>query len=201
MNDFNDFYDDGFDFQETSSFQPNKNDADTFKQRNDPQQLLWRFRLDLLNAYEVEEEVLDEQTNTYRKVKRVKRKKGTRPKANPQGISDIMSYMEKFVNSHTVQGNIMNREEEDRKMKFISNDIVLHFIANRSNWGISLADVDILISTSVNLIDQFLSRSIGDGERKGYGETYKETTNKEIKTAEKPTSLQKIGNYLAGGRS
>jgi hypothetical protein len=198
MDNYDGFLDDGFNFEETSSFSPNRSDADTFKQRNDPQQLLWRFRLDLLNAYEVEEEVFDDKANSYKKVRKVKRKKGTHPKANSQGISDIMSYMEKFVNSHTVQGNIIDRGELDRKMKFISNDIVLHFVANRSDWGITIADVDILISTSTNLIDQFLSRSIGDGERKGYGESYKETTNKEIKRDDKPSTLQKMASYLGG---
>jgi len=192
---------DNFDdeFEDSSSFTPQSLEGDNFKQRNDPEKLLYRFRLDLLNAYEQTSKVMDEASGEYKTTTKVKRKHATNPKCNSQGVADIISYMEKFINSHTVQGNIPSESEFKSKMRFISMDLTLHFIANRKNWGISLDDTDILISNATNLIELFLSRTLFNEERKGYGESYKETTTKNITAAEKTNSLQKVANFLTGG--
>ena len=202
MEDFNDFKDDfSNEFEDSNSFSPQSLEGDNFKQRNDPEKLLFRFRLDLLNAYEVTIKVLDSDSQEYKTVTKIKRKKNTNPKCNSQGVADIISYMEKFINSHTVQGNIPSAAELKTKMRFIANDLTMHFISNKETWGLSLDDTDILISNAINLIELFLSRTLFNEERKGYGESYKETTTKNITEAQKSNSLQKVANFLAGGRS
>ena len=191
------FDDDTKDFEETNSFNPQQMDPGTFKQRNDPKELLFRFKLQLMNCYTVVTTTKDE-NNKPVKIIKIKRKKNTKPKANKQGIEDIISYVEKFINSHTVQGNTDSFEQFKDKMRFISNDITMHFIANRKDWGITIKDVDTLISNTINLVDLFLTRTLYNEERKSYGESYKETYHKDVKPQRDENVFQKVGNYLVG---
>ena len=149
----------------------------------------------MLNAFEVEEtrKTTDGGEVT---VKRVKKKKNTTPLCNKQGVEEIISYVEKFINSHTVQGNIDSIAEYNTRMRYISNDIVLHFVSKRKDWGMSLRNCDILISTLINLIDLFLTRPLFNEERKGYGEAYKETTHHETRPIQKIPMWQKAAGFL-----
>ena len=152
-----------------------------------------------MNAYSYEEEYTDDngekQTRT-----RIKYKKNTKPKANKQGIEDIISYLEKFVNGHTVQGNIETLNDFNNKLTFISNDLTMHFMTKRDDWGIELNDIDTVISNAINLIDLFLTRTINNEERKAYGEQFTENTERKISPKEQPSMIQKVGSFLAGGK-
>ena len=195
----NEFTDDMSDFEESNSFSPNI-DSNTFKQRNDPEELLLRYKLQLMNAYKTIVETKDLDTGEIKKTIKIKQKKNTKPKANKQGIEDIISYVEKYINSHTVQGNMINMDEFRAFMKATALDITKHFLENRDNWNITVTDTDVLISTTVNLIHVFISRAIENEERKGYGESYKETTSREVKDQEKPNLFQKMGSFLGKSR-
>ena len=85
-------------------------------------------------------------------------------------------------------------------MLFISQDINTHFLAHRKKWGVTIDEIDVLIRTTVSLVDLFLRRALFNEERKGYGEQYRETTHKEFKQEERPNPLQKFGNFLSGGK-
>ena len=128
--------------------------------------------------------------------KKFRTRAGTTPKANKQGVADIISYLEKFVNSHTVQCNIDSMNEFRNKMKFISSDIVLHFMAHRIAWGVSVEDIDELIGTSINIIDLFLTRGLYDKERSHYGEGFVERTTRDIRPTDKPNIFSKTGDAL-----
>lgn len=186
-----------------SQFTPQSLDKDTFKQRNDPQELLYRFKLQLMNAYEAKKEKTDPITGKITIIKVIKTKKDgqgnhIRPRVNKRGVEDIISYVEKFLNGHTVQGNIESLNEYRTKMRFISNDLACHFISKRTHWGCDVNDIDILISNASNIIDLFLTRTLFNEERKSYGESYKETTHKEIKPENKSNIFQKFGTFLQG---
>lgn len=201
--DYNDYIDDSS-VSDTRTFTPSQQDPNTFRQRNDPKDLLYRFKLQLLNAYEAEEEVTDENTGKVKRVVKVKKRKDGKGKplparVNKQGVEDIISYMEKLVNSHTVQGNIDDMNEFRTKMRHISHDVTIHFIAKRRDWGASLTDIDMLMASAVNLIDIFLSRTLFNKEREGYGEGFTEKTVREIKPTEKPNALQLFAGKLAKG--
>ena len=198
MDEFNDNINDDFDdFEESNSFSTQSLDSNTFTKRNDPQELLFRYKLQLMNAYRVEVTVLDTNNhNVPKKVFKIKRKKGTNPKANSQGIEDIISYVEKLVNNHTVQGNITDMREFNNMMLYISQDITKHFMENRVTWAISISDVDVMIAGAINLITIFLTRLLYNEERKGYGESYKETTSRKIEDNEKPNMFQRMGTMF-----
>lgn len=197
-------FDDGGRYDSTfSEFRPQPLDGSTFKQRNDPQELLYRFKLKLMNAYEVIKEVEDPNTGKITKQRFIKRKKDGKgnyipARVNKRGVEDVMSYVETLINGHIVQGHIESMNEFRNKMKFIANDVTCHFIAKRSDWDCSIKDCDIIISNTINLFDLFLTRTLFNYERIGYGESYKEETKREVKPEVKQNVFQKVGGFLQG---
>ena len=85
-------------------------------------------------------------------------------------------------------------------MKYVADDIVVHFLANRVIWGMTVKDVDVLISNFTSEIYIFLTRGIGDKERSHYGESFKEHTERSIKPEPKENIFQKMGGMLVGGK-
>ena len=116
-------------------------------------------------------------------------------------MEDIISYLEKMVNGHTVQGNISSEEIYNQKMLSISQNMTTHFMARRVEWGIDINDVDILIQNAIILIDLFLTRPIDNKERELYGITYKETRHSDQRPVRKRNTLENIGSFLAGKRN
>jgi hypothetical protein len=186
------------DFEESSQFTPQQLDNSTFKQRNDPSEILNRYKLQLMNAYQVKETVRNEETGEIKDIIKIRFKKGTKPKANKQGIEDIISYLDKLINNHTVQGNITDMAQFNNKMLAIAQDITKHFMENKVTWNITLSDVEVMISNTINLVDLFLTRTLFNEERKGYGESFKDTTTREVKEQEKPNIFQRVGGFLSG---
>ena len=192
------------DFEEnfsTSSFNPQKfDDPSTFKIRNDPQELLERFKLQLLNAYKVQVRERDEVTGKLVTKTKLKQIKGTKPNANKQGVSDIFAYWEKFVNGHLVQANFLDHNDLKATMLTLSNDVTVDFIAMRKTWGISYSYAALLIRNTIHLFYIFLTRGVGNEERKGYGEAYKETTERKLQNEHKPNPFTKVASYIMGGQ-
>jgi len=195
----NDYADEYNSYENVTEYQPQQADNDTFKQRNDPKPLLDRYKLQLLKAFKLKEEVTDPDTGEKRIKYKIKVRKNTTPTASKQGVEDIIAYIEKIINSHVVQGNIDSTVEYRNKMRFISNDVTVHFMNKRKNWEVKIEDIDILISNTINLIDLFLTRTLYNKERELYGVTFKDTTNREIKPMDRPNIFQKVGSFLTGG--
>lgn len=180
---------------------PQSMDINTFKQRNDPAELLMRYRMQLMNAYPIRIDTVDDETGRKSSKMVVRRKKDGKGNplpmlCNKKGVEEIISYIEKFINNHVVQGNIETQNEYRNRMRYISNDITVHFITKRQDWDIKLTDTDLIISNTINIVDLFLTRTLFNEERRAYGETYKETTNRELKTQEKPNIFQRVGGAL-----
>jgi len=197
MKDDLDYNDDIYDNEDVRGHTPQESDPDTFRQRNDPKELIERYKLNLMNAYIVYEQQKDKDTEEMVSIKKIKIKKNTKPKANKQGVADIIGYLEKFINSHVVQGNIYNMDEFRNKMRSISSDVIIHFIAHRVEWGMTIDDIDEIIGTTINLIDLFLTRTLFNKEREGYGESYRETVNRDIRPAAKPGLITRTGDAIA----
>lgn len=193
-----DTFDDSNEYEDTNTFNPQSMDSGTFIHRNDPEKLLFRFKLQLMNAYTKEEQIKDKITGKIKKVIRIKQKPRTKPKLNSQGIEDIMGYIEKYINSHVVQGNILDYENFKERLRFISLDATQHFISKRKKWDIELDDCEILISNTVGFFDLFLTRTLYNEERKSYGESYKETVHKDLKPEADKNIFQKFGQYISG---
>ena len=178
--------------------QADLNTSGTFKLRTDPSELLESYRLQLMNAYKVEKEVKQEDGTT-KKIIKIKFKKNTRPRANKQGVEDIISYVQKFINNHSVQGNIPDMNEFRNFLRSVSNNLTMHFHTKREEWGILKSDIDSIISNAIDLVHMFLTRPLDNEERKLYGETYKESTSREIRPEQRQNLFQKLGGFLTGG--
>jgi hypothetical protein len=150
-----------------------------------------------MNAFK---EIVKEKNDdgTEREVVKIRYKKNTKPKANKQGVEDIISYVEKLVNSHTVQGNTDSLNEHRDRLRAISNDITMHFMVKRIDWGIDINDIDSISSNAINLLDIFLSRTLFNKEREGYGEGFKETTSREVRPEARPNWAQRFGSFIWG---
>lgn len=199
MDDFDDFTDKDLDSYETMvSRQPRSDDYNTFVQRNDPKPIIDRLKLRLMNAYEEEIEVIDEKTGKAHKKIKLHFIPKTKPLANKQGIQQILSYVENYVNNHCVQAHIIDKVDYNAKMNAYADDITLHFIANREKWGIFIGDCDILISTTIGQLELFLSRALYNKEREGYTDGYKEVVDRKIQPMQKPSMVQRAGSFLTG---
>ena len=68
----------------------------------------------------------------------------------------------------------------------------------RKEWDIKLNDVNHLITSVTTMIYYFLTRTIGNEERRGYGEQFKEQTTREYRnTATKPNMFSRLWNGFA----
>lgn len=171
-----DFYDDIP--IETLEARPMEMNDSTFRQRNDPSLILQRFKLSLLNAYIDESETTEPVTGTTKTIKKVKPIPGTKPLMNKQGVEECVSYLERFVNSHSVQTYYVSKEDFNTDMLYISQDVTQHFILKRKEWGVDISQIDVLIGTLVNQIEIFLRRGIENKERDGYNVTTRESNSR-----------------------
>ena len=145
----------------------------------------------------IAEETKDPDTGQIKKVYKVKRKKNTTPICNKEGIERIVSLVEKVINNHSVQGN-KNREEYSKLMLDFSQDLDEQLFANRLNWAMSVGDTSIMVDWLAGLIDLFLSRTIDNKERDGYGTSYRENTNIDQKNEPKKPFWQPMLDLMTG---
>lgn len=193
---FDDFNDDEI----TNTFNPLSNDSGTLKQRTDTSDLFLEFKLQLMGAYKVTETYIDPQTNEQRKIVKIKKKKNVETPVNKQGVEDVVGYINRLVNNHTVMGNIQNSNDFNDIMRSISMHTVQDFIAKRVEWEASVQDVKWIITNTNHLIHLFLTRAIDHGEAKSIGETTSETTHRDVKPPIKENPLQKIAAFIGGNK-
>lgn len=97
-------------------------------------------------------------------------------KANDDGIQSIVNWISATINPQVVQGNFPcdprgNCEKYDDYVMEYHKELATLLIGNIYNWEVNEDEVDGIIEFIMLLIMPFMSRLIGDGERKSYGET------------------------------
>ncbi len=175
MDDFLDKKDD-FSASEENEFnlerKPQNEGYDTFSLRTNPEELLVKFELQLRNKY-------------LRKHKDGKTTQeqipGTQPLCTEKGIQEILFMLKSIVNNHTVQGNQTNIIEHRLRMREIADSITIFFYTHSRGWDLEDLRINSLVDDIYFLMDLFLSRTIENKERELYGETFKETTNRDLK--------------------
>ena len=151
---------------------PQNEGYDTFSLRTNPEELLTKFELQLRNKYlkkHKDGKVTQEQIT------------GTQPLCSEEGIQEILFMLKGIVNNHTVQGNQTNITEHRLRMREIADSVTIFFYAHSRGWGLEDIRINSLIDNIYFLMDLFLSRTIENKERELYGETFKETTNRDLK--------------------
>jgi len=110
----------------------------------------------------------------------------TKPNANIEGINSLMSFLETKINPQVVQGFFPsdargNSEEYKLYICAVHDDLIDTLWANNKAWEVKDDDLGLICDTFMGLIEPFMTRLIGDGERKSYSQTMKVSENNTTK--------------------
>lgn len=92
-------------------------------------------------------------------------------KTNQIGYQAIMSYVESLVNKSTVMGNFPLTEDLYDFLKRSRKVFTMDLWINMHNYGIKSEEFGGIINNLFSLIEPFMTRTVGDGERATIRET------------------------------
>jgi len=105
-------------------------------------------------------------------------------KANDEGIQAILNYVQQIVNPQVVQGNFPcdRHGHSDMYESYIQEcqvNMATFLMENLYNWEILESDYNVIIDGIMMLVQPYMSRLIGNEERKSYIDTiqHKESTH------------------------
>ena len=116
-----------------------------------------------------------------------------RPLANEEGIMKICNIIRMRVNHHVAQGNF----KEDHYWQFIMRarkELTETIIMKCYDWEIDDSDLNTVIDEICALIEAFLTRPIGNEERKSYSQQL--AAREVITNNPKKNALQEFGGGL-----
>lgn len=147
--------------------------------RLDSKEVLERLRF-FLEGTRIVTDVDDEGQQIYKKIQ------VTEPKANSEGVNSLMSFLETKINPQVVQGFFPsdakgNSQAYDNYLADVHESLLDIVITNCEDWDMRDEDLSLIIDTFMQMIEPFMSRLIGDGERKSYSQTMKVSENSTVK--------------------
>ena len=92
------------------------------------------------------------------------------PLANDKGCQRIMSILTSLINPQTVQGNL-NEIQFNQIVYDIKMDLSYELVLNYHEWGIKEEDRSYIVRTLEKMAFMFISRTLNNKERDGYGES------------------------------
>lgn len=100
------------------------------------------------------------------------------PRANPQGVQSILSFLRCQLNPQVVQGNFDNASLSQFIFE-LHMAINKDFMVNLNRWGIAEEDYEFMINTIISMLWAFLTRTKDNKERESYAATVRhfETSN------------------------
>lgn len=92
--------------------------------------------------------------------------------ANDKGIHMYLAFIRSVINTQVVQGNL---KEDDYEITLyrIRRRIATDLMINRINWGLEIHNYNYVIDLAMNLMENFMTRLIGNKERESYANTFK----------------------------
>lgn len=108
------------------------------------------------------------------------------PKANSTGIQNIINWISGVINSQVVQGNFMidkkgYSEKYENFVCWFRKDFGDYLVANIYTFDIDEMEIMGLIDQALFMVMPFMSRLIGNEERKGFGQSVKQTDTSVLK--------------------
>jgi len=153
------------------------------KYRLDTEPQLMKLELFLRSAKIIEKEMNGEIVQEMVQV--------ARPLCNEEGIQALMGYMNWVFGPHTVQGNF--QREGYNKLIYEINIYLAEIIAtNMINWDIREEDYHFIIENIMTAAMLFLSRTIDNKEREGYGQSMMTKEMNVVNGPEKKGILSRI---------
>lgn len=167
-----------------------QNQYNVLQMRLDTSQLIEQIRL-FLNA-EIEIVTQDNNTGEYN---RAVIPIGI-PKANKRGVSEILSWISMVINTQTVQGNFPRTMEGkspsyDMYIYWFQLNLMDHLMTNLYHYDIEEDELPGIVDSIMNLVLPFMSRLIGNEERKSYSESLSETRVEKLSDSRKLPGLTK----------
>lgn len=197
-----DFLDDFYRDEMSTSRTPANNEGDTLRERLNPEKEIRAFKLALMGAYEVKTSATDENTGEEKSVVVVKKMKSFAPIINKQGVEEVTDYLKNLVNSHTFQSNFLNKEDYNVTCKFTFNGMAADFIAKRRQWSINppaqvpLINIRMVYAKARNIAKLGLRRALLDAERGHLSDAVKETISTNTSPPVKQNMLQRVAGVL-----
>lgn len=147
-------------------------DSSALKYRLDTSELILQIDMFLNNEIEIPVRQGD--------VVMTARKKLGQPRANPSGVSSILSWLQGAFNSATVQGNFPSDKHGDSQLyryyiREFRINLTTYIYTNLYEWDISENDAPGIINMILNTAIPFFSRLIDNKERDSYTQTFKTT--------------------------
>lgn len=117
------------------------------------------------------------------------------PKANTNGVFNIMSFLQGVMSTSTVQGNIEDWNEYRNTIAYIRDDLSQAIMTNRINWGVKIYDFESLIDFIMVHIKMYLSRTVKNKERESYANTITHTESNTALQRDKPRWKMKVPGF------
>lgn len=93
------------------------------------------------------------------------------PQVNALGYQAVMSYVESVVNKATVMGNFPEMGDLYSYLRRSRRNFTLHLWINMYKFGIKTDEFKGMLNNIFSLIEPFMTRTVGDGERATIRET------------------------------
>lgn len=87
------------------------------------------------------------------------------PKCNMQGYQAIMSVVEAYINRAVVQGNFATSDECYSYLVRTRKQLTIDLFVNLNKYGIRIEEFNGILNTIYIIVEPFMTRTIGDGER------------------------------------
>lgn len=96
--------------------------------------------------------------------------------SNDKGIHMYLAFIRSIINTQVVQGNL---KEDDYNLTLyrIRRRLATDLMINRINWGLKIQNYNYVIDLAMNIIENFMTRLIGNKERESYANTFKTIEN------------------------
>ena len=175
MDDYNDMDENLNSYSST----PQNQEYDVFALRNNPQPLIEEFYLYLTNQVK--------NTNPKTRDSKPFIQIG-KPLLNKQGVRDLVNYMGKYVNGHTVQTNL-SLARLTVMMRHIADDLSMFMVNSIDDWEIEERYTRSIQNELIGQIDLFLSRGLDDKEREHYSQEQRHEYSHDMRRGDKKKSL------------
>jgi hypothetical protein len=103
------------------------------------------------------------------------------PKANEQGIQNILGYLQGIFNASVVQGNYKFQEDYYNDMAQIREDLTETFMLNAQKWDLIETEMGGIVDMLMSMIKPFMSRLIDNKERESYNNTIRSVQSQNVK--------------------
>lgn len=115
------------------------------------------------------------------------------PLANKRGVSAIVNIVQFRLNPQVVSGNF-NMDQFQNYICWFRKELASQVVLNCYTWDITDSNLNYIIDNICGMVEPFMSRLIGDGERESYKQSI---VSREVHSNQKQGGL--FSSFFGGG--